>query len=154
MSTSVATLCAEAAGFTAVITVAAAPAAVFRELADIERLPRWAGGFCERVGLARGRWVALTSLGELFLALDADERAGEITLRAGWNERELHALNFRIVAEEVGAGAEAPTRTSRVIFSAPRVTDPGHARLCRALGGEWPNLAVRWGTGAAGRPGR
>lgn len=121
--------------FSAVITLAAAPANVFRELADIENLPRWAGGFCERVELARGRWVALTALGELFLALDADERAGEITLRAGWSARALHALPLRVAAAREGG--------TRVTFTVPRVADEGHARLCHALGDEWPALAAR-----------
>ena len=91
------------AGFTAVLTVAAAPAQVFRELADIENLPRWAGGFCERVALSRGRWVGLTALGEMFLALEADECAGTITLLAGWREREMHAVRWEVTAPETDA---------------------------------------------------
>ena len=132
-------------GFTARVTLAAPPERVFRELADLENLPRWAGGFCERVSLARGRWVALTSLGELFLALEAEERAGEITLRAGWDARELHALPLRIASADGGG--------TRVTFAVPRATDEGHARLCRALGDEWPGLAARIGGGVSGRAG-
>jgi uncharacterized protein YndB with AHSA1/START domain len=149
-------------GFTAVLTVAATPAQVFRELADIENLPRWAGGFCERVTLARGRWVGLTSLGEMFLALEADERAGAITLAAGWCERELHELRLVVAAvgtDEVGVVlgsdvASAAVRGTRVTFTARPVTGEDHARLCRALANEWSGLVARLGGGVRGEAGR
>ena len=66
-----------------VCVAAPGPEAVFNLLADVERLPRWAGGFCERVELRRGRWLALTALGELWLEVEADPWAGTVTLRAG-----------------------------------------------------------------------
>jgi uncharacterized protein YndB with AHSA1/START domain len=150
------------AGFTAVLTVAAAPAQVFRELADIENLPRWAGGFCERVALSRGRWVGLTSLGEMLLALEADERAGAITLAAGWRERELHEVRLEVAAvgpdeEGVVLGsdvASAAVRGTRVTFTARPVTGEDHARLCRALANEWSGLVARLGGGVRGEAGR
>ncbi len=150
------------AGFTAVLTVAATPMQVFRELADIENLPRWAGGFCERVTLSRGRWVGLTSLGEMFLALEADERTGAIILSAGWREREMHVVRWEVTAvgtdevrvalgsDEVGAGGDG----TRVSFTARPVTGEGHARLCRALADEWPGLVARLGGGVRGEAGR
>ncbi len=150
------------AGFTAVLTVAATPMQVFRELADIENLPRWAGGFCERVTLSRGRWVGLTSLGEMYLALEADERVGAITLAAGWREREMHAVRWEVTAagtdevrvalgsDEVGAGVKG----ARVSFTARPVTGEGHARLWRALADEWPRLVARLGGGVRGAAGR
>lgn len=149
------------AGFTAVLTVAAAPEKVFRELADIENLPRWAGGFCERVTLSRGRWVGLTSLGEMFLALEADERARTITLAAGWRERELHAVRWEVTAAETDAagaiiaGVESAAGSgTRVTIIARPVVDEGHARLCRALADEWPGLVARLGGGVRGETGR
>lgn len=149
------------AGFTAVLTVTAAPAQVFRELADIENLPRWAGGFCERVTLSRGRWVGLTSLGEMYLALEADERVGAITLAAGWREREMHAVRWEVTAAEadaagvIGSDADsAGVEGARVTFTARPVTGEGHARLCRALADEWPGLVARMGGGVRGEAGR
>lgn len=149
------------AGFTAVLTVAAAPAQVFRELADVENLPRWAGGFCERVTLSRGRWVGLTSLGEMYLALEADERVGAIALAAGWREREMHAVRWEVTAAEadaagvIGSDADsAGVEGARVTFTARPVTGEGHARLCRALADEWPGLVARLGGGVRGEAGR
>ncbi|MCX6954386.1 MAG: SRPBCC family protein [Verrucomicrobia bacterium] len=124
-----------ATGYTAILLLEAPQERVFRELADIENLPHWAGSFCERVYVRRGRWAALTSLGELYVALEAVERAGEITLRAGWSEDALHALPLRIGATDTGG--------TRVTFTVSAVTDEDHARLCRALGGAWPGLVAR-----------
>lgn len=121
--------------FTALLTLAAPRDRVFAELADIENLPRWAGNFCEQVYVRRGRWAALTSLGELFLSLDANEATGEITLWAGWDRTELRALPM------VVAGASEGETTVR--FSVPRVADEDHARLCRALCDAWPGLFAR-----------
>lgn len=137
-----------ASAYLSVLTVAAAPKRVFNELADIENLPRWAGGFCERVYLAHGRWAALTSLGELFLTLETHERAGKITLWAGWSERELHALPLRIAPTDGNVGAAG----SRVTLAVPQVDDEGHSRLCRALSGEWPRLVARLGGPALSSP--
>jgi len=137
---------AAAGGFTRMLTLAAAPERVFRELADIENLPRWAGAFCERVELARGRWVALTSLGELFLALDADEPTGAITLWAGWRAGELYALPLRVAAADEAAAAEAEgigAAGTRVTLIVPCVGGDDHVRLCRALCEAWPGLAAR-----------
>jgi uncharacterized protein YndB with AHSA1/START domain len=124
-----------ASAYTAILTLAAPRARVFAELADIENLPRWAGGLFERVEVVRGRWAALSSLGELFLALDANEQNGEIVLWAGWNARDLRPLPMQI--------AETPEGETTVKFSVPRVVDEGHARLCRALCDEWPGLFAR-----------
>jgi uncharacterized protein YndB with AHSA1/START domain len=126
-----------ASAFTALITLSAPVPVVFRELADIENLPRWAGGFCERVDLRRGGWVGLTSLGELYFALEANERAGEITLWAGWTAHELRPLPLRVAADDHGR--------TRVTFRVEHVGDEGHERLCRALGAEWPGLVGRLG---------
>ncbi len=130
-----------ASAYLSVLTVAAAPERVYHELADIENLPRWAGGFCERVYLTHGRWVALTSLGELFLALETYERAGKITLWAGWAAHALHALPLRIAPTDGSVGAAG----SRVTLAVPQVDDEGHSRLCRALSAEWPGLVARLG---------
>lgn len=136
--------------FTAILALAAPPERVFGELADVENLPRWAGGFCEYVYLVRGRWVALTSLGELFIELEARERTGEVTLWAGWEADRLHSLPLHVAA---GGADEAEGGGSRVTFMVPRVANEAHARLCRALCDEWPALAERFGAGVWGEAG-
>ncbi len=123
------------AAFTALLTLAAPRARVFAELADVENLPRWAGGFCEKVFLVHGRWAAFTSLGELYLSVEADEASGEITLWAGWTSRDLRPLPLQI--------SEAPEGETIVKFAVPHPRDEDHARLCRALCAEWPGLFAR-----------
>ena len=122
-------------GFTAIVLLAAPVPAVFREIADIENLPRWAGGFCERLELSHGRWVGLTSLGELYLALETSERAGEVTLRAGWSASALYPVPLRVTA--------LPGGGTRLHLAVPAVADPDHARLCHALRDELLGLLHR-----------
>ena len=69
--------------FVTAVTLPAPPAAVFRLLADIESLPRWAPDFCERMDLERGGWHALTTVGEVSCTLTADEHADAVELRFG-----------------------------------------------------------------------
>lgn len=71
---------------------------VFNFLADIENLPRWATGFCERLYLERGRWKALTSQGELYCDLEAGNSTGVIDLRTGPSVDRLAVLPMRVVA--------------------------------------------------------
>ena len=67
--------------FVTAVRLAVAAPRVFHLLADIEALPRWAAPFCEGLRLAQGRWRALTALGDLWCALEADGRTGVIDLR-------------------------------------------------------------------------
>lgn len=83
---------------TLAVTVAAPRDTVFNFLADIENLPRWAGGFCERLYLERGRWKALTSQGELDCDLEASAGTGVIDLRFGPSIDRLAVLPLRVLA--------------------------------------------------------
>lgn len=83
---------------TLAVTVAAPRDSVFNFLADIENLPRWAGGFCERLYLERGRWRALTSQGELYCDLEAGAASGVIDLRFGPAIDRLAVLPLRVIA--------------------------------------------------------
>lgn len=76
---------------TITLTVASPRATVFNFLADLENLPRWAGGFCEWLELHREGWWAYTALGELEVVTKVDDIAGTIDLRLG------HAAGWKIV---------------------------------------------------------
>ena len=84
------------------VHVAASRAEVFNYLANIENLPRWAGAFCERLELARGRWMGLTLHGDVFVELETDEHTGVIDLR--WGEQDFleRVLPLRVIALPVG----------------------------------------------------
>ncbi len=71
---------------------------LFRFLADIENLPRWAAGFCSGLELARGRWLAYTLGGDVFVEIEADERTGTIDLRWGDEGGAVRLLPLRLVA--------------------------------------------------------
>jgi hypothetical protein len=90
-------------GQTLTVALESPAAAVFRVIADVERLPRWAAAFCERLGLVGGRWQALTASGDLFVEVESDERTGVVDLRWGdgrecwrtWHLRVLRAPDGR-----------------------------------------------------------
>ena len=63
---------------TIAVTVAAPRDTVFNFLADIENLPQWAGAWCERLALERGRWWALTAEGELVVDMETSAGTGVI----------------------------------------------------------------------------
>lgn len=83
---------------TLAITVAASRDTVFNFLADIENLPRWAGNFCERLYLERGRWKALTSQGELYCDLESGAGTGVIDFRFGLSPDRMSVLPLRVIA--------------------------------------------------------
>jgi len=83
---------------TIAVTVPAPRGTVFHLLADIENLPRWAGSYCERIGLERGRWWALTTEGEQVLELEAHAAAGVVDLRAGPAPDRLTPTPLRVLA--------------------------------------------------------
>jgi hypothetical protein len=83
---------------TLAVTVCAPRDTVFNFLADLENLPRWAPGFCERLYLERGRWKALTSQGELCCDLEASAGTGVIDLRLGPSSDRLAVLPLRVLA--------------------------------------------------------
>jgi len=80
------------------VTVSAPRDTVFNFLADIENLPKWAGGWCERLALQRGRWWALTTEGEQIMDMETSAGTGVIDLRAGVSPDRLRLLPIRVVA--------------------------------------------------------
>jgi hypothetical protein len=135
------------------VTAVALPAPrddVFRLLADIEALPRWAPAFCERIDLNRRGWRALTAIGELCCALEADAATGAIDLRLGETpgRLELH-LPLRVVALPAGC-----TLVSLKLVPVPGQPDRQFERERRALLAALQGLADRFkgaGSRAAGR---
>ena len=114
-----------AAALTVVVTVAVAPERVWRELGDVEALPRWAAGFCERVTLTQGRWVAWTALGEWWVELETDARAAGLTLRFSADARAWQVMTLTIAA----AGDEG----TRVTLAAHEFADLPARRFGLAL---------------------
>jgi hypothetical protein len=117
---------------TAVLTVRVKHDIAFAYLADIENLPRWARGFCERLYLMHGQWVALTSVGELFVAVENGGREGDVVLLAGWQPEQLHRLPIAIGIDDEG--------NTRIKFALDATADETHARIYRALEADFAEL--------------
>lgn len=122
---------------TTVVTLFEEPETIFNRLADIENLPQWAPGFCEAVSIVNGDWRALTSCGELYLALVADADRGDVTLSAGGDLSELHRFEFQVKPGEAG--------TTRVKFALAAAAPAEQALIYAALEREvreWVNRSV------------
>ena len=83
---------------TIAVTVATPRDTVFNFLADIENLPQWAGAWCERLALERGRWWALTAEGELVVDMETSAGTGVIDLRAGPSPERMRLTPIRVLA--------------------------------------------------------
>jgi len=102
--------------------------AVFRLLADVEALPRWAAAFCERVDLVDGGWLALTGAGEIFCEVEADDRTGVIDLRLGVGGEPPDLMPLRVIALPGG-----DTLVTLTLLRWPNQTDAQFHRLRQAL---------------------
>jgi hypothetical protein len=125
--------------------VAAPSEAVFRLLADIEALPRWAPSFCERVDLVAGSWVALTNVGELSCAISANERHGTIDLLLGADAAAPSVMPIRVLPLAAGR-----TLVSVAVHETAVRCDGHFHRLCSALRRDLARLRRHLG-GATGR---
>jgi hypothetical protein len=80
------------------VTVSAPRDTVFHFLADIENLPKWAGGWCERLALEHGRWWALTAEGEQVVDMETSAGTGVIDLRTGPSPERMTPVPIRLFA--------------------------------------------------------
>lgn len=124
------------------ITVAAPRDTVFNFLADIENLPKWAGAWCERLALQRGRWWALTSEGEQMMDMETSAGTGVIDLRAGVSPERFRLLPIRVVALSTRR-----TLISFLLIEGPDETDEAFVRRREWLQVAAEGLLKRFGGG-------
>ncbi|HKU46808.1 MAG TPA: hypothetical protein VJQ58_07975, partial [Burkholderiales bacterium] len=63
---------------TQTVSIEAGAGKVFRLVADVRNLPRWAVGFARTVRQENGRWYAATASGEIPVRIDAHEAHGVV----------------------------------------------------------------------------
>lgn len=124
------------------ITVSAPRDTVFNFLADIENLPRWAGSWCERLALQRGRWWALTSEGEQVMDMETSAGTGVIDLRAGMSPERFRLMPIRVVALSTRR-----TLVSFLVIEGPDETNDAFAQRRERLESAADGLVKRFGGG-------
>jgi hypothetical protein len=124
------------------ITVSAPRDTVFNFLADIENLPRWAGSWCERLALQRGRWWALTSEGEQVMDMETSAGTGVIDLRAGMSPERFRLMSIRVVALSTRR-----TLVSFLVIEGPDETNDAFAQRRERLQSAADGLVKRFGGG-------
>jgi hypothetical protein len=124
------------------VTVSAPRDTVFNFLADIENLPQWTVGWCERLMLQRGRWWALTAEGEQVVDVETSSGTGVIDLRAGPSPERFRHTPIRVVALSTRR-----TLISFVLIEGPDESDADFARRRERLQRAGDALLKRFGGG-------
>ncbi len=119
---------------------------VFNFLADIENLPKWTAGWCERLMLQRGRWWALTSEGEQVVDMETSAGTGVIDLRAGPTPEKFRHTPIRVVALSARR-----TLVSFLLIEGPDETGEDFARRRERLQAAADGLVRRFGGGEVHR---
>ena len=127
---------------TIALTLAAPRDPVFNFLADIENLPKWAGGWCERLALERGRWWAFTADGEQVVDLASSAGTGVIDLRAGPLPERMTPLPLRVFALSLRR-----TLLTVTVIEAPDQTPEAYERRYQLLLAAAGGLLRRFGGG-------
>ena len=71
---------------------------VFEFLSNIENIPKWATKFVSKLTLVDNKYKALTPIGEVFIRLDIDKKAGLIDIYAGPTEDNMTPAYMRIIS--------------------------------------------------------
>lgn len=127
---------------TIAVTLAAPRDTVFNFLADIENLPKWAGGWCERLALERGRWWAFTAEGEQAVDLETGAGTGVIDLRAGPRPERMTVTPLRVVALSLRR-----TLVTITVIEAPDQATEAYERRYGLLAAAARGLLRRFGGG-------
>ncbi len=78
---------------------------VFEFLSNIENLPKWSTKFVKKLTRAGDKYTALTPMGDVFIRLDADRKAGLIDIYAGPTEDNMTPAYMRIISLPGGSTA-------------------------------------------------
>ena len=71
---------------------------VFAFLSNIENLPKWSTKFVKKIISVDGKYKAVTPIGEVFIRLDTNEKAGLIDIYAGPTEDNMTPAYLRIIS--------------------------------------------------------
>lgn len=69
----------------------------FQFLSNIENLPKWSTQFVKKLMVVNGKYKAITPIGEVFLKLETDEKAGLIDIYAGPTEEHMTPAFLRVI---------------------------------------------------------
>ena len=108
---------------------------VFRYLADVANLPRWATDFARELKVVDGRHKVVNGLGEFFFEIRADAASGVIDMLAGPTDDALALFPTRVVA--LGDDTSAYTFT---MFQQPGMPDDLFESQYRSLLREFENI--------------
>lgn len=71
---------------------------VFTFLSNIENLPKWSTKFVQKIILTNGKYKAVTPIGEMFIRLETNEKAGTVDIYAGPTEENMTPAYLRTIS--------------------------------------------------------
>jgi len=110
---------------------------LFRFLADIQNLPKWATAFALEVKVVDGKHKVVTPEGEIFFQIDSDINTGIIDMHCGAEENQLAYFPSRVINLPDGMSAYHITN-----FQWPGVTDEMFVAENNELAEEFENIKL------------
>ena len=132
---------------TVTLTVSASRNTVYKFLADIENLPKWATEFCERMELRHSGWWVYTAQGEMMVEAHTDDRTGTIDLRIGPSANELDLFPLRVLSL-----SKKRTLLNFTFIQSPEQPDEDYEERFLSLLIEMQGLIRRFGGGKLHAP--
>jgi hypothetical protein len=120
---------------TVTTVVHASPAAVFKYMADIEKLPEWATEFARELKREGDDYKVVNGLGELYFEIKADPPTGVIDMFAGPSKDQMAIFPARVVALPDGG-----TAFSFTMFQGPDMPDELFQSQYESLRREFTNI--------------
>lgn len=127
-------------GSAATVDLTTAVPAVFRLLADVEQLPRWAPGLFHRLEIGRDGWLAYTPLGELKVELTAESRTGSVKLHVRFGREATAVFLFWVQSRQGGSRLRVIALDGESAWSADSGVREFYAMLLAATAGLRPIL--------------
>jgi hypothetical protein len=120
---------------TVTTVVHAFPAAVFKYMADIEKLPEWATEFARELKREGDDYKVVNGLGEFYFEIKADPPTGVIDMFAGPSKDQMAIFPARVVALPDGG-----TAFSFTMFQGPDMPDELFQSQYESLRREFTNI--------------
>ena len=120
---------------TVTTVVHASPAAVFKYMADIEKLPEWATEFARELKREGDDYKVVNGLGEFYFEIKADPPTGVIDMFAGPSKDQMAIFPARVVALPDGG-----TAFSFTMFQGPDMPDELFQSQYESLRREFTNI--------------
>jgi uncharacterized membrane protein len=108
---------------------------VFSYISDVENLPKWANGFCQKIRKEGADYIVSSPGGEIYFQINHDQESGVLDMEAGPRKDQTMTWPARV--------ASLPNGGSIFMFTAiqaPDMPDDAFAAQCAEIEREFDNI--------------